>query len=140
MQGCQARALGIAAELPRKTPKAAKPTRQGTVWVGRRPDGALLLERREGRGLLGGTLGFPGTGWDGSEAPPPAQGDWAPAGIVRHTFTHFHLDLTVLCADLPQDAGPTRGEFLGANAFSPQDLPSLMRKAHDAALLRLSEP
>lgn len=133
MAGCQARALGIAAELPRKTPKAAKPTRQGKVWVGRRADGAILLERREGRGLLGGTLGFPGTGWDGSEAGAPVPGNWAEAGVVQHTFTHFHLELTVMRADLPQDASPTRGEFLGANAFSPQDLPSLMRKAHAAA-------
>lgn len=134
MAGCQARALGIAADLPRKMPKAAKPTRQGTVWVGRRADGAILLERREGRGLLGGTLGFPGTGWDGSEAGAPAPGDWLPAGVVQHTFTHFHLELTVLRADLPQETEASRGEFLGANAFSPQDLPSLMRKAHDAAL------
>jgi hypothetical protein len=27
-----------------------------------------------------------------------------------------------------------RGEFHGRNAFSPQDLPTLMRKAYDQAL------
>ncbi len=134
VQGCQARAQGIAAELPRKKAKPEKPTRQGVVWIGHRTDGAILLERREGRGLLGGTLGFPGTGWDGSDAPAPAEADWQAAGEVRHTFTHFHLDLTVLCAALPQDTQPSRGEFHGPNAFSPQDLPTLMRKAHDAAL------
>jgi A/G-specific adenine glycosylase len=136
MAGCQARAKGIAADLPRKRAKAEKPTRQGLVWVGHRVDGAILLERREGRGLLGGTLGFPGTGWDGSSAPAPAEADWVTVGTVRHTFTHFHLDLTVLHAALPQGTLPSRGEFHGANAFSPQDLPTLMRKAHDAALVR----
>lgn len=136
MAGCQARAKGIAGDLPRKAPKAAKPTRQGTVWIGQRSDGALLLERRAARGLLGGTLGFPGTGWDGSDAPPPVEAPWAKKGIVRHTFTHFHLDLTVLHAHLPHDATANRGEFHGANAFSPQDLPTLMRKAHDVALTR----
>jgi A/G-specific adenine glycosylase len=133
MAGCQARAQGIEAELPRKLAKVAKPTRQGQVWVGRRPDGAILLERRVDKGLLGGTLGFPGAGWDGSQAEAPAPANWQPAGTVRHTFTHFHLDLTVLSADLPQNCMPSRGEFLGANAFSPEDLPTLMKKAHEAA-------
>ena len=49
-------------------PKPEKPTRQGRVWIARRPDGAILLERRPERGLLGGMLGFPGDGWDGATA------------------------------------------------------------------------
>ena len=134
MGGCLARIKVIAAELPRKLAKADKPTRVGVVWVGWRADGAILLERREGRGLLGGTLGFPGMGWDGSDAPAPDEAEWVAAGTVRHTFTHFHLDLTVLMADLAHDTTPSRGEFHGANAFSPQDLPTLMRKAHDVAV------
>ena len=138
MADCLARAMGIAAELPRKLAKAEKPTRVGLVWVGLRADGAILLERRESRGLLGGTLGFPGMGWDGSAWPAPALADWATAGMVRHTFTHFHLDLTVLTADLAPDSAPVRGEFHGPNAFSPQDLPTLMRKAHDVAMQRHS--
>jgi A/G-specific adenine glycosylase len=129
--GCQARAEGIAAELPRKLAKAAKPTRTGQVWLGRRADGAILLERRADKGLLGGTLGFPGSGWDGSNADAPAAGNWAEVGMVRHTFTHFHLDLTVLTADLAHNIAPHRGEFHGPNAVSAQDLPTLMRKAHD---------
>jgi A/G-specific adenine glycosylase len=129
--GCQARAEGIAAELPRKLAKAAKPTRTGQVWLGRRADGAILLERRPDKGLLGGTLGFPGSGWDGSNADAPAAGNWAEVGMVRHTFTHFHLDLTVLTADLAHNIAPHRGEFHGPNAVSAQDLPTLMRKAHD---------
>ena len=131
---CRARAAGIAAELPRKRAKPENPTRQGLVWVAERTDGAILLERRADKGLLGGTLGFPGSGWDGSLAPAPLDADWQEAGTVRHTFTHFHLDLTVLHATLPHHATPARGEFHGPNLFSPQDLPTLMRKAHDLAL------
>ncbi len=119
--------------LPRKLPKADKPTRQGVVWIARRPDGAMLVERRPDKGLLGGTLGFPGHGWDGATGTQPLTGDWTHAGSVRHTFTHFHLDLTVHLTHAPQDAAPQRGEFLGANQFSPQDLPTLMRKAYDLA-------
>ena len=128
---CQARAAGIQTDLPRKIAKPVKPTRTGTVWLARRPDGALLLERRPPSGLLGGTIAFPSTGWDGTTAPAPLQADWHPTGTVRHTFTHFHLTLTVLTTTPRHDATPSRGEFHGPNLFSPQDLPTLMRKAHD---------
>jgi len=130
MAPCQARAQGIQAQLPRKTPKTDKPTRQGTAWIARRADGAILLERRPDKGLLGGTLAFPSTGWDGSTHSAPLQADWTHAGTVRHTFTHFHLTLTVLTATPRHDVAPLRGEFHGQNLFSPQDLPTLMRKAH----------
>ena len=129
---CAARQAGIAADLPRKTAKPAKPTRQGMVWVARRPDGALLVERRPGRGLLGGMMGFPGGGWDGAEAAPPLDAEWRNAGEVRHTFTHFHLILQVMTAET--EAPPRRGAWAKMPDFHPSDLPTLMRKAHDLAL------
>ena len=131
MAGCAARLAGIQADLPRKSPKPVKPTRAGTVWLARRDDGALLLERRPDRGLLGGTLGFPGHGWDGAAGIPPLTAAWCHVGEVRHSFTHFHLDLSVQVAEVGRHVTALRGEFHGSNLFSPQDLPSLMRKAHD---------
>lgn len=131
---CAARAAGVQADLPRKSPKAAKPTRRGYAYVGRRADGAWLLEERPGSGLLGGMLGWPGSDW--AEAPdpaPPAAADWQEAGEVRHTFTHFHLILTVMAARLPGDCAPERGTLLAADKFSPGALPTVMRKAHDVA-------
>ena len=133
MDGCRGRAAGIAATLPRRLAKAVKPTRAGTIWLARREDGAVLVERRPDRGLLGGTLGFPGDGWDGASGAAPVKADWKDVGRVRHTFTHFHLDLSVKLAEVLHAAEPLRGEFLGANLFSPHDLPTLMRKAHDLA-------
>ena len=121
---CAARAAGIAADLPRRAPKAAKPQRQGTAWVGHR-DGAILLERRPARGLLGGTLAFPSSGWDGTDQQPPAAGDWQPIGAVRHVFTHFALDLTVMTAVIDT---PSRGELIALRDFDPGALPGLMRK------------
>ena len=122
---CAARVAGIAADLPRKLAKPEKPTRIGQVWIIRRPsDGAFLLERRAEKGLLGGMLAFPSTGWDGSDLPPPAQLDFQTLGTARHTFTHFHLNLQVLASDAP--CNPTRGAFMPLNAA---DLPTLMRKA-----------
>ncbi len=125
MAHCTARAQGIASDLPRKLAKPEKPTRTGQVWIIRRPtDGAFLLERRGDRGLLGGMLAFPSTGWDGSDFGPPAPLNYHPIGTARHTFTHFHLNLAVLASDTP--CNPTRGVFMPLNA---KDLPTLMRKA-----------
>ncbi len=131
---CTARAAGVQADLPRKSPKAPKPTRRGYAYVARSLDGAWLLEERPDRGLLGGMLGWPGSDWAEAPAPaPPVAADWLEAGEVRHTFTHFHLILTVLVARLPADAQPGRGTLVPAGKFSPGALPTVMRKAHDAA-------
>jgi A/G-specific adenine glycosylase len=133
---CAAQARGIAADLPRRLPKKPKPTRHGIAYLGRRADGAWLLERRPESGLLGGMLGWPGTDW--AETPPaeapPAAGEWQPLGAeVRHTFTHFHLRLALRIADLPADIAPERGTFVERHAFRPSDLPTVMRKAFDLA-------
>jgi len=128
---CHARAAGVQALLPSKLPKPTKPTRHGTVWLGHRKDGALLLERRPDRGLLGGMLGLPGDGWDGAGGPAPARADWQMLGKVRHTFTHFHLILQVMVARVD---GPTfRGDWVPRHGFRPADLPTVMRKAWDIA-------
>ena len=125
---CAARAQGIAADLPRRAPKPEKPTRTGIAWVGQ--DGPrLLLERRPAKGLLGGTLAFPSTGWDGSDLPPPGPADWREAGEVRHVFTHFNLILTVMTGDLT--GPPERGDLMELRHFRPSDLPGLMRKVWD---------
>lgn len=131
---CKARALGIAAELPKKLPKQVKPTRLGYAYVARRRDGAWLLERRPDKGLLGGMLGWPGSVW--SETPsaaPPFEATWQETGVeVRHTFTHFHLRLTVLTTDCAETE-PELGQFVNANEFKPSDLPTVMRKVFDVA-------
>lgn len=130
---CLARARGMAAELPRKTPKAAKPVRFGVAYLAVRADGAVLLERRPDRGLLGGMLGLPGSDWtEGTEIvpAPPLEADWRDAGAeVRHTFTHFHLRLRLEVADVPLGAVPSRGAFHPGGTTIAADLPTVMRKA-----------
>ncbi len=131
MAECAARAGSVAAELPRKDTRKAKPVRRGVAYVARRSDGAWLLETRPAIGLLGGMLGWPGSGW-ADRVPnhtPPVEADWKEIGEVRHTFTHFHLVLTLRAAET--DATPERGRFVPKEAFRPSDLPTLMRKAHD---------
>ncbi|MGB5863880.1 MAG: A/G-specific adenine glycosylase [Sulfitobacter sp.] len=134
---CAARIAGTMAELPKKIAKKPKPVRQGTVYLGRRADGAWLLETRPEKGLLGGMLGWPGSDWTEISLPypdstPPTIGDWCHVeGEVRHTFTHFHLILRVLTANLPQDCVPQQGQFKPHNEFNASDLPTVMRKAFD---------
>jgi A/G-specific adenine glycosylase len=131
---CLARQAGTAPELPKKEPKKPKPTRLGIAYVARRQDGAFLLERRPDKGLLGGMLGWPGSEWNDAPAEaPPMQADWRelPAEAL-HTFTHFHLRLRVMVADVP-DHTPDRGEFHPHATFRPSDLPTVMRKAFDLA-------
>ena len=129
---CAAWEAGTAAELPKKTPKKRKPVRLGIAYLARRVDGAWLLERRPDKGLLGGMLGWPGSDW--SEAPPdedpPIRAEWKTvAGEARHTFTHFHLRLTVKTALVPMERAPNKGAFVAPQDFDPQNLPTVMRKA-----------
>ena len=133
---CKGRAAGRAAELPRRTPKTARPTRFGVIYVARRGDGAWLLERRPDKGLLGGMLGWPGSDWGSGrpEPAPPLKARWQTLGAeVRHTFTHFHLRLTVEAAQTVARVRPSRGQFIAPDRFRRADLPSVMRKAYDLA-------
>lgn len=133
---CAARREGDAAAYPVKAPKQAKPVRHGVCFVAQHADGSVLLEQRVARGLLGGTLGWPGSTW--AEAPdaatPPVDADWRVAGEVRHTFTHFHLRLEVRVAR-GVSAAPSAGQWRAD--VGPGDVPTVMKKAW---LLALSEP
>ncbi len=128
---CAARGQGIQRTLPAKGKKAPKPARRGTVWVAFRGDGAVLLEERPSKGLLGGMLGLPGDAWDGAGGSAPLDADWTLAGDVRHVFTHFTLTLTVLVARAGNENPPERGMFV--TDVRPDALPTLMRKAHELA-------
>jgi A/G-specific adenine glycosylase len=103
MKGCRARQLGKTEDLPRRAPKTDKPTRRGLAFVLSNRDGAILLRKRPSKGLLGGMDEVPSSPWrEGklviadalTEAPVPANWKVLEGG-VRHTFTHFHLELAV---------------------------------------------
>lgn len=140
--GCQASRDGDAETLPRRAPKLAKPIRYGAAYYAIRGDGAVLLERRPDKGLLGGMLGFPGTAW-AETAPvpaPPCAANWhqLPAPIT-HVFTHFRLELTIYVANLDMQTQPDVGEFMPPHAFSDADLPTVFRKVYRAAHPALME-
>jgi A/G-specific adenine glycosylase len=128
---CKARNAGIAAKLPRKIKKPTKPTREGCVWVLFRHDDAVLIEDRPSKGLLGGMLGLPGDAWDGRAGSAPAAATWRACGEVRHTFTHFHLNLAVFTSRHTPETTVSHGRFV--LDIKPTDLPTLMRKAFELA-------
>lgn len=137
---CIGRREGTHVELPKKTPKKPKPTRHGIAYVARRVDGAYLLETRPEKGLLGGMLGWPGGEWSEGDAQglPPIKAEWKTLNEqARHTFTHFHLRLTVKTALVPMDRAHVAGHFVALEDFRPSDLPTVMRKVYD---LTRSEP
>ncbi len=122
---CAARAAGIAERLPAKAPKRAKPTRHGTAWAALDRAGRVWVVRRPERGLLGGMLALPSSDWGAPQDPaPPVPADWRPAGEVRHTFTHFHLRLAVLRAEID----PLPGEAL-PRAEAADAMPTVFAKA-----------
>jgi A/G-specific adenine glycosylase len=133
---CLARQRGVQAERPVRLPKRIVPQRRGVAYVGRREDGAWLLETRGADRMLGGMLGWPGSAWDRGEeeAEPPAPGDWVTLNAeARHGFSHFGLTLRVLVARLPMDVAPRRGMFVPASAFRPGMLPTAMRRVLEVA-------
>lgn len=151
---CAARAAGIAEELPRRTAKAPRPTRHGVAFWVVDQAGSVLLRRRPEEGLLGGMMELPSTPW--REAPWPAEaarrkaptktlgadGWTALPGVVRHTFTHFHLELTVWAGRAsgiaPSIVG-VEGRWVPLDGLAGEALPSVMRKVVTHALERLAD-
>jgi A/G-specific adenine glycosylase len=133
---CVARMQGRQAELPVKAAKKAKPLRQGTAfWIER--NGQVWLVRRPGKGMLGGMRGLPDDGWnaraDGSgDAPIP--GAWRAGGVVRHSFTHFDLELGLAIYTGDQWPGLDSGEWWPVREIDEAGLPTLFAKAARLAL------
>ena len=130
---CAARAQGIAAELPRKTPRAIRPLRHGAQFWLTDEAGQVLLRRRPPNGLLGGMLELPGAPWRTdtwaeadalAHAPQPAV--WRLTGVAEHGFTHFQLRMDVYAARVPAITAP--GLLRPVSALETEALPTVMRR------------
>ena len=141
---CRALALGLAEKLPARIVKPARPTRYGIAFWAVRGDGAVLLRRRPEQGLLGGMMEVPSTGWrddgpwsmDEALAAAPATGKWhSLPGVVGHTFTHFHLNLSIAAGRLARpETAP--GVWCPPDRLAEQGLPTVMRKVVRHALAK----
>ena len=130
---CAGLARGDQESFPKRAAKAAKPTRFGEAYALFNGKGEVLLQRRPEKGLLGGMLGLPGTEWSVKkpDPAPPAKANWRAAGAVRHTFTHFHLELDVFAAPAPKAfRAPESHHWIDAEEAK---LPTVMKKALERA-------
>jgi A/G-specific adenine glycosylase len=136
--GCEARSMGRQEDYPRRAAKTERPTRYGAAFVAVRHDGAVLLQARPDKGLLGGMTEPPGTAWSRdanvSAADAPFPADWKETGTVIHVFTHFRLELTVFRAEVGRMKTPPGAWWSRPDALAGEALPSVMKKAIEAAL------
>ena len=102
---CVALRDGLQHELPERKPKKARPVRATTMLIVRAPSGEILLEQRPASGIWGGLWSLPEPGERGADA-------WCEdtlgcrvrqqqtKDVLRHTFSHFHLDITPVLVDV----------------------------------------
>lgn len=97
---CVAHAFGREMDFPTPKPRRETPTRAIRMLLLQTGNGEVLLERRPPVGVWGGLWSFPEcplemdvAGW--------CQERWglavkveSPWSVVRHSFSHFHLDIT----------------------------------------------
>ena len=136
MAPCRARAAGLQESFPRKQPKAEGALRRGAAFVAIRADDAILLRTRAAKGLLGGMAEPPTSAWrtdyDVSQAmlDAPLDARWMRLpGLVRHTFTHFPLELAVfLCTVGPETPAPDAMRWTPRSGLAEEALPNVMKK------------
>ena len=132
---CTARSAGIAETLPRRARKAVRPTRKGIAFWTLTASGEVLIRRRLERGLLGGMMEIPSTDWreeawtsGAAQKMAPLKAEWrALPGIVRHTFTHFHLELSVHVAVVEKQT-VADGVWCLPERLGEHALPTVMKK------------
>ena len=136
MAPCRARAAGLQETFPRKERKREGELRRGAAFLALRSDDAILLGTRPPKGLLGGMAEVPTSAWAADYDPAravldaPLEASWKRLpGLVRHTFTHFPLELTVYFARVGRTTPAPQGLRWTARAdLGEEALPGVMRK------------
>jgi A/G-specific adenine glycosylase len=128
-EGCVAHAQGQEMAYPAPKPKRDLPVRATRMLLLRSADGEVLLERRPPVGIWGGLWSFP-------ECPLEVDiADWCrerlgltvaiepPWGVLRNSFSHFHLDITPVPAlVIGQEGAVMEGErFVWYNSRHPDE-------------------
>jgi len=119
-RGCRALARGEPTAFPESRPRKILPVRALRMLLVRNPVGEVLLERRPPAGIWGGLWSLPECG------PHLDAVDWCrqhlgvsphrveKLPVRRHTFSHFHLDITPLRVELPHGSAVIADSGRGA--------------------------
>lgn len=103
---CAAHRAGSQTAYPAPRPRRALPVRTTQMLLVREPGGAVLLQQRPPSGIWGGLWSFP------EVASPDEIGPWCRHALgrdagppqawpaLRHTFSHFHLEITPWLVEL----------------------------------------
>ncbi len=135
---CVGRARGDQETFPRKALKKTGALRRGAAFVVTRGD-QLLVRTRPEKGLLGGMTEVPTSPWLAAQddktalkQAPSVRGiaRWhRKAGLVRHVFTHFPLELAVYTASAPARARAPEGmRWVPIATLKDEALPNVVRK------------
>jgi A/G-specific adenine glycosylase len=121
---CVAFASGRPQAFPERRQRSERPHKYGVAcWIER--GGSVWLVRRPAKGLLGGMAALPGSEW--TAAPPDRPNAM---GTLRHVFTHFSLDLSVV----PRSEPEGEGWWHPIDQLGTAGLPTLYRRAAELAL------
>lgn len=136
-ESCAGHKAGLAASLPRKAAKVARPVRYGAHFLAVDAAGQVLLRKRPETGLLAAMTELPGTDWrsepwsDGEAvSQAPCVAGWQDCGMVRHVFTHFTLEIAVYAAQVKHFSNQAvqSGFLAPVGRVAGLSLPSVMLK------------
>jgi len=140
---CRAYQQGIQEDLPARKAKKPKPKKYGYFYWIANGEGAVLLEKRPEKGLLGGMTGLPTSRWSEDiatarpESPLSAYDGFILQNPdenvqIKHVFTHFELSLTLqrgVYSNDPETLDDARFIWVEPYRIDPEHLPTLFRKA-----------
>ena len=135
---CAASRAGIADRLPARAPKQAL-LRATARRSGGVADGAVLLGVRAETGFWGLWRSRPPLDEEpprgGKRDPGAVEADWRLVpGEVRHTFTHFRLELAVMEGRVGEGWREAHGLWVPVERLGDHALPTVMKKVVRQAL------
>ncbi len=128
---CEANRRNITSEFPQKKKKKAIPVKSTTMLVLQSPDTSkVLLEKRPPTGIWGGLWSLPEIpAGDSPQSFLMVNGmrqsgrpeTWQP---IRHTFSHFHLDITpmLITLEVPRNTVMEKGRWHWYDLANPGQL------------------
>lgn len=124
---CAALHQGDPSLYPGKKPKKALPVKQTQLLMVRNTQGEFLLQQRPQQGIWGGLWSFPELQMD-AEATDFCEHKGLQVDLheiwdtYRHTFSHYHLDITPVLLQLRREPAQImeHGEVLWYNCHDPE--------------------